>query len=76
MNIFKKLFGKKAEQKQETTDLSMLENHFVLNVGTQPCDSCKKETINCVKLDIADQSVCICPRKDIKGIRKPQKAEK
>lgn len=33
MNIFKKPFGKKTEQKQETTDLSMLENHFVLNVG-------------------------------------------
>lgn len=75
MNIFKKLFGKKQPKQKEAIDLSMLENHFVLNVGAQPCDSCKQETINCVKLDIADQSVCICPRKDIKGIRKPKSEE-
>lgn len=75
MSIFKKLFGKKTEAKKERVNLSMLENHFVLNVGESHCDSCKKETLNCVKLDIADQHVCVCPRKDIKSFRRPFRGE-
>lgn len=75
MNIFKKLFGKKAEPKKETINLSALENHYIIKVGFQPCDFCKQETINCCKLDIADQSVCICPRKDIRSFRKPKSEE-
>lgn len=70
MNIIHKLFRKsETKQQSENFDLSKLENHFILNVGVQHCDICKKETQNCVKIDIADQCVCICPRKDIKGIR-------
>lgn len=76
MSIFKKLFGKKTEAKKEKIDLSMLENHFVLNVGELHCDRCKKETLNCVKLDIADQHVCVCPRKDIKSFRRPFREDK
>ena len=69
MNIITKFFGKKAEQTESKINLSKLENHFILNVGVQHCDLCKKETQNCVKIDIADQCLCIAPRKDIKGIR-------
>ena len=63
----------RKQKKTESIDLSILENNYILNVGESHCDTCKKETMNCVKVDIADQSVCMCPRKDIKAFRKPQK---
>ena len=77
MNIIKTLnhFWHKPEakpieaKKKESIDLSMLENHFIF-AGVNHCDTCKHETANCCKIDFAGRSVCICPRKDIKGFRK------
>ena len=74
---FLNLFRHKPEQtKKETFDISKLENHFILHVGVMHCDICRKETVNCCKIDIADQCVCICPRKDIKGIHFVKKLTK
>ena len=72
-----KLFCKKSEPKtvevkRESVDLSKLENHFILNVGDKHCDTCSLETLNCFKIDTADKCVCLCPKKDIKGFRKPK----
>lgn len=76
MSILKNLFGQKKKPNTEPTtesiNLSKLENHFILHVGVSHCDICKKETLNCCKIDIADQCMCICPRKDIKGFRTPK----
>lgn len=63
---------KTVEAKKQSIDLTKLEGHFILNVGVAHCDICTKETENCCKIDLADQCVCICPRKDIKGFRKPK----
>lgn len=65
---------KTSEKKTESMDLSKLENHFVLQVGTQRCDLCKKETNNCCKIDIADQCICLAPRKDIRGFYRPKQS--
>lgn len=65
-----------VNKEKERVDLSKLENHFVISVGVQHCDLCNKETMNCCKIDIADQCVCICPRKDIKGFRRPAHNDK
>lgn len=65
------LFRRKP-QKQKV-DLSQLEDSFILNLGTNHCDNCKDETANCCKIDVYDQCVCICPRKDIKGFYRPKK---
>lgn len=68
------LFRRKPKPiEAKKVDLSKLEDSFILNVGTSRCDTCKKETDNCCKIDIADQCVCICPRKDIKGFHRPKK---
>lgn len=76
MNIIKTLnhFWRKPESKPmtESVDLSKLQDNYVLNVGVMHCDLCKKETANCYKIDIAGQCVCLAPRKDIRGLRKPK----
>lgn len=76
MNILKTFWRKpKKEEEKESIDLSKLENHYILHVGLQHCSLCNKETIHCYKTDIEGQCVCVCPRKDIKGFRKPKKEE-
>ena len=76
MNIFKKWFCKSEQKKSESVDLSKLQDHYILNVGNARCDFCSKETMNCCKIDLADQCVCIAPHKDIKGLRKPKTNKK
>ena len=52
--------------------LHKLEHHYIIHVGPRRCDLCHSETNNCFKTDIADNPACLCPRKDIRGFRRPQ----
>lgn len=68
MNILN-LFRKK---KTDSVDLSKLENHFILRVGKCHCDTCKQQTMNCSSVTVGEQTICVCPKKDVKGFRKPK----
>ena len=59
-------------KKKGNADLSKLEDHFILHVGECYCADCKKQTMNCVSIMVGEQSVCVCPKKDVKGFRKPK----
>lgn len=68
-----RLFGIfKSRKGKEESDLSVLEDNFVIHVGNRPCDICKSETNNCYKTEYDNQTVCLCPRKDIRGFNRPK----
>ena len=68
---------KGSEKKKEAVDLTVLEHRYVMNVGAgRKCDFCKKETLNCAKVDIAGWQLCICPLEDVRPFRRAKKSTK
>lgn len=65
-------------RKEKSTGLAQLCNLFVLSAQDKHCDHCELETENCRKLHFSNQTICVCPRKEVvtfgkRGKRKPRK---
>ena len=73
MSIFNFWRKPTTENKEGKVDLSKLENHFIIHTEAAHCDTCKDETNHCYKMFIGDGCMCVCPRKDLKGFKKPKK---
>lgn len=55
--------------RKEINQISMLKDYVVLHENNFPCENCKLEGKDCLKLEFADRTICVCPKSEINSFK-------